>query len=229
MCGSTSLADALLSAIIASSSSGDLVVDLDAVGSVECQCHVHNASAENPKYVVESGGEFMGRRRTRDLHLDLREAITPGARGARELLLVPFATPSLRSAGPGHDAPPVPAIGRRLGLARNTVAEAYAELVAEGWLGSRQGAGTWVVDPGGTGARTVHVASGSCHSQPGAGFARRLRISAPPWLAATRRALATAPAEALRMGDPRGRPELRDALAEYLGGRGVCAHHRIGS
>ena len=36
------------------------------------------------------------------------------------------------------------------------------------------------------------------------------------WLASTRRALSTAPTEALRMGDPRGRPELCDALAEYL-------------
>ena len=37
------------------------------------------------------------------------------------------------------------------------------------------------------------------------------------WLASTRRALTAAPTEALRMGDPRGRIELREALAEYLG------------
>jgi GntR family transcriptional regulator/MocR family aminotransferase len=37
------------------------------------------------------------------------------------------------------------------------------------------------------------------------------------WLAATRSALTTAPTEALRMGDPLGRFELRAALAEYLG------------
>jgi GntR family transcriptional regulator/MocR family aminotransferase len=36
------------------------------------------------------------------------------------------------------------------------------------------------------------------------------------WLASTRRALSAAPTEALRMGDPRGRVELREALAEYL-------------
>src|SRR5262249_54078174 len=36
------------------------------------------------------------------------------------------------------------------------------------------------------------------------------------WVASTRRALSTAPTEALRMGDPRGRPELCEALAEYL-------------
>ena len=37
------------------------------------------------------------------------------------------------------------------------------------------------------------------------------------WLACTRRALSAAPTEALRASDPRGRPELREALAEYLG------------
>ncbi len=44
------------------------------------------------------------------------------------------------------------------------------------------------------------------------------------WLASTRRALTDTPTEALRAGDPRGRPELREALAEYLGrARGVRA------
>jgi GntR family transcriptional regulator/MocR family aminotransferase len=44
------------------------------------------------------------------------------------------------------------------------------------------------------------------------------------WLAAARRALAVAPAEALGYTDPRGRPELRQALAGYLArARGVRA------
>ena len=42
-----------------------------------------------------------------------------------------------------------------LGLARNTVADAYAELVAEGWLASKQGAGTWVVNLTGRGMPTT--------------------------------------------------------------------------
>ena len=45
--------------------------------------------------------------------------------------------------------PPSRGLAADLGLARNTVAEAYAELVAEGWLASKQGAGTWVVNTGG--------------------------------------------------------------------------------
>jgi GntR family transcriptional regulator/MocR family aminotransferase len=45
------------------------------------------------------------------------------------------------------------------------------------------------------------------------------------WLAATRRALATVPADAMGYADPRGRPELRRALAGYLArARGVSAN-----
>src|ERR1700752_1245153 len=89
---------------------------------------------------------------SRDLHLDLRQTITPGARGARELLLsaVRDAVRSGRLA-PGTMLPPSRSLATDLGLARNTVAEAYAELVAEGWLASKQGAGTWVGNVGGAG------------------------------------------------------------------------------
>lgn len=37
------------------------------------------------------------------------------------------------------------------------------------------------------------------------------------WLASARRAITDAPVSALRMGDPRGPLELREALTEYLG------------
>ncbi len=87
---------------------------------------------------------------SRDLHLDLREVITPGARGARDLLLDALRD-AVRSGrlAPGSMLPPSRSLAADLGLARNTVAEAYAELVAEGWLASRQGAGTWVLNAGG--------------------------------------------------------------------------------
>ena len=161
---------------------------------------------------------------SRDLHLDLRETITPGARGARELLLSALrdAVRSGRLAA-GTMLPPSRSLATDLGLARNTVAEAYAELVAEGWLASRQGAGTWVVNTGGAqlpgrprGVRVVPTHNLMPGSPDVAEFPRN------EWAAATRRALANAPTEALRMGDPRGRPELREALAEYLArARGV--------
>jgi GntR family transcriptional regulator / MocR family aminotransferase len=155
---------------------------------------------------------------SRDLHLDLRATITPGARGTRELLLGALrdAVRSGRLAA-GTMLPPSRSLAADLGLARNTVAEAYAELVAEGWLASRQGAGTWVVNT--SGARlSVHprgVPVVPTHNLlPGNPDVAEFPRS--EWAAATRRALTNAPTEALRMGDPRGRPELRDALADYL-------------
>jgi GntR family transcriptional regulator / MocR family aminotransferase len=118
-----------------------------------------------------------------------------------------------------------------LGLARNTVADAFTQLVAEGWLEARVGAGTFVAQ-----ARAASAPSGVPELPSrviGAGEARHdLRPGSPDvslfpraaWLAATRRALAAAPHSALGYGDPRGRPELRGALAAYLARvRGVVA------
>jgi GntR family transcriptional regulator/MocR family aminotransferase len=159
-----------------------------------------------------------------DLHLDLRQTITPGARGARELLLSALRD-AVRSGRltPGTMLPPSRSLATDLGLARNTVADAYAELVAEGWLASKQGAGTWVVNVSGRGMPTTPrgVRVVPTHNlMPGSPDVSEFPRAA--WVASTRRALTNAPTEALRMGDARGRPELRDALAEYLArARGV--------
>ncbi|PRC61721.1 PLP-dependent aminotransferase family protein, partial [Mycobacterium sp. ITM-2017-0098] len=66
---------------------------------------------------------------SRDLHLDLRESLTPGARGTKETLIAALrdATRSGRLA-PGTLLPPSRTLAADLGLARNTVADAYAEL-----------------------------------------------------------------------------------------------------
>jgi GntR family transcriptional regulator/MocR family aminotransferase len=139
---------------------------------------------------------------------------------------------------PGTRLPPSRSFAADLGVARNTVAEAYGELVAEGWLTARQGSGTRVA-PGAPGApgtvtRTPRPAS-AVGSAPGpaAGETPHHRMTGAPdvsgfpraaWLSAARRALAAAPNEAFGYGDPRGRPELRTALAGYLArARGVRA------
>jgi len=155
----------------------------------------------------------------RDLHLELREAIVPGARGARDVLIAALRD-AVRSGRltSGTTLPPSRTLAADLGLARNTVAEAYAELVAEGWLASRQGAGTWVVDAAATALPTPSRGTPvvpTHNLMPGSPDVSSFPRAA--WSAATRRALAAAPDEALRMGDPRGRVELREALAEYLG------------
>jgi GntR family transcriptional regulator/MocR family aminotransferase len=156
-----------------------------------------------------------------DLHLD---AESGRVRGALERTL----RDALRSGrlAPGTRLPSSRALARDLGLARNTVAAAYAQLVAEGWLEGRQGAGTRV-------ALHPVLASPAPSAPPPARLPRfDLRPGVPDltsfpreaWLAAARRALREAPFDALGYGDPRGRIELRRALAEYLArARGVAA------
>src|ERR1700759_4926564 len=79
-----------------------------------------------------------------DLHLEVRR---DGATGIRVRL-----ESALREAvrtgrlGPGTRLPSSRALAADLGLARNTVAEAYGQLVAEGWLTARQGSGTRVAE-----------------------------------------------------------------------------------
>ncbi|MER8042434.1 PLP-dependent aminotransferase family protein [Streptomyces sp. NPDC094032] len=118
-----------------------------------------------------------------------------------------------------------------LGVARNTVADAYAELVAEGWLTARQGSGTRVArrsEPrrpaqGRTGAPR-HAATGKPTYNLTPGTPDLASFPRADWLKAARKALLAAPNEAFGYGDPRGRIELRTVLAEYLArARGVHA------
>ncbi|WP_237530708.1 winged helix-turn-helix domain-containing protein, partial [Streptomyces sp. SID3212] len=72
-----------------------------------------------------------------DLHLELRG---PGLRtGLMDALREAVRTGRL---APGARLPSSRSLAADLGVARNTVADAYGELVAEGWLTARQGSGT---------------------------------------------------------------------------------------
>jgi GntR family transcriptional regulator / MocR family aminotransferase len=132
---------------------------------------------------------------------------------------------------PGTQLPSSRALAADLGVARNTVARAYAELIAEGWLTSHHGSGTLVAQ------RAARVVS-SVGSPPARWTPPRLDHDLRPghpdlssfprteWSRAVKRALNTAPSDAFgyRYTDPHGRPELRQALAEYLArARGVRA------
>ena len=113
-----------------------------------------------------------------------------------------------------------------LGLARNTVADAYGQLVAEGWLVARQGSGTRVAARVPERDRLVHEEGTPVRPRydlrPGTPDLASFPTSA--WSAAMRRSLAATPADALGYGDPRGCTELREALAGYLArARGVRA------
>jgi GntR family transcriptional regulator/MocR family aminotransferase len=126
----------------------------------------------------------------------------------------------------GTRLPSSRALASELGISRGVVTEAYSQLVAEGYLITRQGAPVRV-------ARTVRAAparpparsllpSFPLSFHPGlpdlAGFPR------DRWLRSLRAAWRQAPIDAVGYPDPRGVPALRQALAEYLGRvRGAAA------
>ncbi len=128
----------------------------------------------------------------------------------------------------GTRLPSSRALAADLGLARNTVADAFGQLVAEGWLEARTGSGTWVAEQAAAAAARAGQQPGG--GRPGPRYDLRAGVpamSAFPrraWLAASRAALATASDEALGYPDPRGVPALRAAVAGYLARtRGVVA------
>ena len=129
--------------------------------------------------------------------------------------------------GPGTRLPSSRALAADLGIARNTVAEVYSQLVAEGWLTARTGSGTSVAeraaaDPGPGPLARPQVPAPRYDLRPGVPD-----LSAFPggaWLATARKVLAAAPRQLLDYPDPRGLPQLRVALAGYLArARGVAA------
>jgi GntR family transcriptional regulator/MocR family aminotransferase len=106
-----------------------------------------------------------------------------------------------------------------LGVSRGVVTEAYGQLAAEGYLTTSQGAPVRV-------AKAVRASvqrpparsmleSFPYFFHPGlpdlAGFPREA------WLRSLRSGLRDSPLAAIGYGDPRGLPELREALAGYLG------------
>jgi GntR family transcriptional regulator / MocR family aminotransferase len=148
--------------------------------------------------------ELAGHRVRAGLETALREAVQTGR------------------LAPGTRLPSSRALAADLGIARNTVAEAYAQLVAEGWLTAAQGSGTRVA------STAVVLPVPAAEGRPPAGtrvVRYNLRAGSPDlsafpragWLSAARKALSGAPSQALGYSDPRGRPELRSVLAAYLG------------
>jgi GntR family transcriptional regulator/MocR family aminotransferase len=126
----------------------------------------------------------------------------------------------------GTRLPSTRGLAAELGVSRGVVTEAYGQLGAEGYLETRQGAAVRV-------ARAVRAAvpraparsllpSFPYHFHPGlpdlAGFPR------DRWLRSLRAALGQSPLDAVGYGDPRGVPQLRETLADYLGrARGTAA------
>ena len=157
-----------------------------------------------------------------DLHLDLSGTrVRAGLEGA---LRDAIRAGRLRT---GTRLPSSRALAADLGIARNTVAEVYSQLIAEGWLTARTGSGTSVAPhrapaPGAPATARPEQAVPRYDLRAGApdlsAFPRRA------WLATARKVLANAPDYLLGYPDPRGLPQLRAALADYLARvRGVTA------
>ena len=149
-----------------------------------------------------------------DLHIELPHGV-----GVKAALLQ-----ALRDAidggvlKPGTRLPPSRTLAHDLGIARNTVADCYAELAAAGWLATRQGSGTVV-------ASLADSRNDAAPAPPTVRFTHSLMPGSPDvsafprsaWISSARRALTAAPNDAFAATDPRGRVELRNALSGYLG------------
>lgn len=126
----------------------------------------------------------------------------------------------------GARLPSSRALASELGISRGVVTEAYSQLVAEGYLITRQGAPVRVASAVRAAAarppaRSL-LPSFPLNFHPGlpdlAGFPR------DRWLRSLRSAWRQAPIDAVGYPDPRGVPALRQTLAQYLGRvRGAAA------
>jgi GntR family transcriptional regulator/MocR family aminotransferase len=128
--------------------------------------------------------------------------------------------------GAGTPLPATRTLATDLGVTRGVVVAAYDQLLAEGYLAARRGSATVV---------NATAATAATSPQPGPSVVDAVvdfRTALPDlslfpraaWLRATRAAMQSLPDEHLGYADPRGLPQLRTAVADYLGRvRGVTA------
>lgn len=115
----------------------------------------------------------------------------------------------------GTPLPATRSLASDLGVSRGVVVRAYEQLVAEGYLQSRQGSGTVV--------GTVHGATPTASDEQDRSLARNPGLPAlslfprREWARAVAQAVDGLPATDLAYGDPRGHLRLRTALAAWLG------------
>ncbi|HEY2769358.1 MAG TPA: PLP-dependent aminotransferase family protein [Solirubrobacteraceae bacterium] len=124
---------------------------------------------------------------------------------------------------PGVTLPASRLLADELEVSRGVVVEAYSQLIAEGYLVARRGAGTVVAH--GAGAGALRDVEGVEH----AGGPARIRFDLRPgqpdyasfprqrYLASLGRAMRTLPDADLTYGDPRGTHQLRVAVSDYVG------------
>jgi GntR family transcriptional regulator/MocR family aminotransferase len=138
----------------------------------------------------------------RQLERELRNAIRAGR------LADGFVLPSTRG------------LADELGVSRGVVVEAYEQLVAEGYLSSSQGGTTRVcirmTEAPSVAARPARETAPEVRFNFAYGRPDVREFPRQMWLRSLRRVLNEMPSERLEYLDPRGAPELRQALADYL-------------
>lgn len=128
---------------------------------------------------------------------------------------------------PGTALPSTRALAGDLGVTRGVVVDAYDQLIAEGYLVARPGAGTVVNDASPQAAAPAPRATAGAPAlevdfRPGLPELELFPRAA--WLKATRAALQTMPDASLAYGHPTGLPVLQRSLTDYLARvRGVAA------
>jgi GntR family transcriptional regulator/MocR family aminotransferase len=159
-----------------------------------------------------------------DLHLDLGDVRGPTKRARLETAL----RDAVRGGrlAPGTKLPPTRGLCEQLGVSRGVVVDAYAQLAAEGYLQTRRGGGTTVAELAAPApSRRSSAASPASVRYDLNPFAPALaQFPRSAWSSALTQVLRHVPDDRLGVPDPAGVPELRSALAAYLGrARGVRA------
>ena len=175
-------------------------------------CHVHHARVERPRSKVHIYARNLGQ---------LRDRPASGTRGTRVRSALEARAARRRPGrplAPGVRLPSSRDLAADLGIARNTVADAYGQLVAEGWFEARTGSGTWVAERpcGPSGRRPAVRRPSGRRLAPDGGRSRRraarydLRAGIPAvsafprraWQAAARAALSSGRRQRARLSRP---------------------------
>ena len=119
----------------------------------------------------------------------------------------------------GATLPPSRALAADLGCSRWVVTEAYAQLVAEGYLEARTGSGTrvsWVESASSGDVRRPRPAGPRNRIDLAPGLPDLRAFPRARWAEALRSAVTSATVHDLGGADPSGHPELRAVLVDYL-------------
>src|SRR5438309_5743247 len=117
----------------------------------------------------------------------------------------------------GRRLPATRALAADLGVSRRLVVDAYAQLLAEGYLTARRGAGTFVSEAASAAsAPPVAHAPGTLSFDFFPGYPDLASFPRRPWLRAVRETLSSTAPASLGYPDSHGAVELRRALAEHL-------------